>query len=451
MQSALLTPTVEKKNVRPAPPELRILTVVRERQFTRVLRAFVLSGLVFLLLPGTFLGVWNLISISSHHALAGLSPAWLQAHGHAQLFGWLGSFIMGIGFYSVPAGRRVRLTRAWACWGLWLTGVTMRWCTGVYGHYWRVLLPLSALLELSAFLIFFHALRGHRREDVSSSPNSTPAWIHAVLLGTFGFGTALLANAVATFVVALRGVDRAMPATFNQRWLTLVIWGFVVPTVLGFTARWVPVFIGTPGPRERQLRYALWSMVGGIGFATIGWTTAAESILFVAAVLAILGLNLFAVSQRPAKTRGIHPSMPLFIRIAYAWLLIASVLGIFAALLDRHNGYWGSSRHALTVGFLATMVFSIGPRVLPHFSGVKSLFSTRWMFAALLLLNVGCTMRVVAEICAYEYSIVFAWRVLPVSAVTELLAVTVFAANIQLTIALSPSAFVGAGRELAEF
>jgi hypothetical protein len=54
-----------------------------------------------MLLPGTFLGVWNLIGISRLHTLESLSPAWLQAHGQAQLFGWIGSFILGIGFYSL--------------------------------------------------------------------------------------------------------------------------------------------------------------------------------------------------------------------------------------------------------------------------------------------------------------------------------------------------------------
>ena len=52
----------------------------------RMLIAYILTGLLFLLLPGTFLGVWNLISISSRHALDSLSPAWIQAHGHAQIF-----------------------------------------------------------------------------------------------------------------------------------------------------------------------------------------------------------------------------------------------------------------------------------------------------------------------------------------------------------------------------
>jgi hypothetical protein len=74
----------------------------------RLLRTYLLTGLLFLLLPGTFLGVWNLVSISGRHSLAGLSPSWLQAHGHAQIFGWIGTFIIGIGYYSLAKMGRLR-------------------------------------------------------------------------------------------------------------------------------------------------------------------------------------------------------------------------------------------------------------------------------------------------------------------------------------------------------
>jgi uncharacterized protein involved in response to NO len=75
--------------------------------------AYIVTGLFFLLLPGTFLGVWNLISISNRQALDRLSPAWLQAHGHAQIFGWIGTFILGIGFYSLSKmGKRARFAPA---------------------------------------------------------------------------------------------------------------------------------------------------------------------------------------------------------------------------------------------------------------------------------------------------------------------------------------------------
>lgn len=45
----------------------------------RLLRTHLLTGLLFLLLPGTFLGVWNRVSSSGRHSLAGLSPSWLKA------------------------------------------------------------------------------------------------------------------------------------------------------------------------------------------------------------------------------------------------------------------------------------------------------------------------------------------------------------------------------------
>ena len=136
-----------------------------------------------------------------------------------------------------------------------------------------------------------------------------------------------------------------------------------------------------------------------------------------------------------AKIIGVHPSFPVFIRIAYVWLVTAGSLGIWAAFADRHGGIWGASRHALTVGFAATMVFSIGPRILPHFAGIYRIFSTRLMFACLLLLQTGCTLRVSSEPLAYEGIVGAAWKVLPLSGMLELSAVLLFAANLVLTFA----------------
>jgi hypothetical protein len=112
---------------------------------------------------------------------------------------------------------------------------------------------------------------------------------------------------------------------------------------------------------------------------------------------------------------------------------------VWAALADQHGGIWGASRHALTVGFLSVMVFSIGPKMLPAFCGVRGLFSRKLMFWSLATLTLGCALRVGAEIPAYEGFAAFAWRVLPVSAVVELIAVSLFALNLGLTITSRPS------------
>ena len=42
--------------------------IAREQSLARLLMTYIVTGLIFMLLPGTFLGVWNLIKISSREA-----------------------------------------------------------------------------------------------------------------------------------------------------------------------------------------------------------------------------------------------------------------------------------------------------------------------------------------------------------------------------------------------
>jgi hypothetical protein len=107
---------------------------------------YVIAGLLFMLLPGTFLGVWNLISVSSRHSLSSLSASWLQAHGHAQICGWIGTFIIGIGYYSLSKMGQVlpfAISRGWLSWGLWTCGLILRWIANVNLWHWRVCCQLQ--------------------------------------------------------------------------------------------------------------------------------------------------------------------------------------------------------------------------------------------------------------------------------------------------------------------
>ena len=226
----------------------------REASLSRLLMAYISSGLVFMLLPGTFLGVWNLLQISGSESAGFVSPAWLQAHGHAQVFGWIGSFILGIGFYSIPKLRgatKPAFGAAWACWAMWTIGVAMRWAANVYGWQWRLLLPLSGVLELAAFLIFFRAVSQHRPED--SGKNRLDPWIWVVVSASTGLMLVLIANLAACVYLALRGASPALPHILDQRYLVLATWGFLVPFVWGFSTRWMPVFLGLKPVRPRLL------------------------------------------------------------------------------------------------------------------------------------------------------------------------------------------------------
>jgi hypothetical protein len=417
--------------------------VETEIALQKIVAAYVVSGLTFLVLPGTFLGVWNLISISSRHSLGTLSPAWVQAHGHAQIFGWLGTLIIGIGYYSLSKMGGLMpfaASRALASWLFWTWGVALRWIANVTEFDWRLLLPLSALFQLAAFTIFFFTVRRHKQSAPSATRRPIETWMKLVMASTAAFLLALVVNQIETVVLATTAAHPEIPHWLDQRYLFLAGWGFPVLAVWGFNARWLPVFLGLHEPDNRWLMAAMATLLGGLVAAAAGSFAIATLLLFNAGGFAAHALHIFERSHKPAKTGGVSSLFPLFVRISYAWLLIAGALGMYAAFGDTHGGIWGASRHALTVGFLATMVFGIGQRVLPAFCGMRLLFSKRLMGLSLILINIGCALRVFSEIPAYEANLHAAWSLLPVSAITELIAVTLFALNMAITLLLPPPA-----------
>ena len=413
--------------------------IAREQSLSRLLMTYIVTGLIFMLLPGTFLGVWNLIKISSRVAVASIAPAWIQAHGHAQLFGWVGTFILGIGFYSIPKLRKLKpfaLWEGWVCWGLWVVGVTTRWLSNIYPWHWRILMPLSAALELVAFLIFFQAVATHQRSGGVRKP--WVPWIFVVIAATLGLLASLALNLGASIQVALQGTSPAFPHKFDQRYLIVSTWGFLVPMVWGFSSRWLPVFMGLRPLRNPLLLTALGLNTAGVAAGFFEHFTIAGVLLLGGAITAIAAIRFFEPAAKPAKTVNVHESFPIFIRIAYGWLLVAAALGVWAARAGAAPGIWGASRHALTVGFIAAMIFCVGQRILPSFCGMRVLWSPRLMLVMLVLLMTGCTLRVASEILAYQDYAAWAWSVLPVSALIELTAVTLFAINLFVTFLRPP-------------
>src|SRR5215469_8934639 len=305
------------KEFRADPRVVEALRAMREREaaMSRLLMAFIVAGLVFMLFPGTLLGVWNLLQISGRARGASISPSWLQAHGHAQVFGWVGSFLLGIGFYSIPKLRERAtgvIRAAWVCWALWTLGVGIRWAATVYGWKWRVLVPAGGVLEFIAFGIFFVIVSQHKPKD--SSKKTLESWVWVVLSATIGFLFSLGANVFESVQVALRGVDAAFPHNFDQRYLALLGWGFLVPFVWGFSAKWMRVFLGLRPVRPRFLFAAVALEFAGVGCAVAGQFTLATLLLLAATVSSVLAIRIFEPSGQEPKTRGIHKSFPFFVR-----------------------------------------------------------------------------------------------------------------------------------------
>jgi hypothetical protein len=223
----------------------------------------------------------------------------------------------------------------------------------------------------------------------------------------------------------------AIPATSDRILISLAIWAFAFPVVVGYSVKFFPGLLGTAPANGNGLRLAgVLVVVGCIGFSVEEPILAAGATV-VAAALAIWSLRLFGPRSGKPKTSGVYERYPEFARLAYVWLLVAAGLGFGVS----RPGVLGASRHAFTVGFLAILIFSIGPRILPSFLNSRELWSPRVMRASLLVITVGCALRVISEPLAYGGIVAVAWKVLPVSAFAELTAVLLFALNLAMSLA----------------
>jgi len=227
-----------------------------------------------------------------------------------------------------------------------------------------------------------------------------------------------------------------IPHWFSQRFLVLATWG--VPSSLSrdLMAAGCPFFLGLKHPSSRALMSALWIAVCGVAAAIAGYSLGRLCVPDCRLDRSGLCSSHFCSGRKSAGDSR-RPFQFSILRSNFL-CLASGCIGAVPRSVSRRRERWylGASRHALTVGFLAAMIFTIGQRVLPAFCGMRQLFSSKLMFAACLTLNLGCLLRVSSEIPAYEANFAVAWRILPVSAILELLAVSLFAVNLMVTLVL---------------
>ncbi|GEM_PF-173400 len=410
-----------------------------ERRAARALAAFIAAGLAFLALPGTLLGVWNLIEIASHRAANAASVAWIQAHGQAQLLGWVGSFILGISLYALPKFRHRPLRNfglVWTVWVLWTMGVAWRWWVGVSVRGWRVGLVASALMELAAYaltqrILLFSPERIGEGKNSRRKPHDLGSWLGIVGFGALGL--ALTFNLGISIMVALKAATPVYPPRLDRAFLIVALWGFTVPVAWGYSTRFVTIFLGLHPPDHGAACRLGLGIVAIIVCALARWFLLADALILMVTILAIHALRVLRPSVRPPKLAGVYRLYPQFIRLSYAWLLVGAVLGLAADIWGKEAGLGGASRHAVTVGFVATLIFALAPRLLPAFLGGRELYRVKLMAASLWALSMGCLLRVSSEAIAYSAG-GWAWHILPVSAMLELAAVLVFVFNMAITL-----------------
>lgn len=388
-----------------------------------IYRPFFKAGIAAVLTLGAVWGAYLLLRIAraGEFAVAGVQE--VNAHGHAQIFGWVGLFVMGFAYQAFPRFKHSSL--AWprlalATLGMMLTGIIVRSIAQPLAGTWNAAWWLAigaAVLEVVAIGLFATIILTTWRRSGKSLVFydwyivSALAWFvvqaiyEAVYLAAMlsAEGTELV-RLVATWQPALRDVQ---------------IHGFALLMILGVSQRIFHHFYGLPQPSETLSRRVLLVLnaavlgeaMGLVLMRTSGpawgalWYGAALA-LAVATITLVWNWRIFSPTNEADRNLK-------FLRAAYIWLFISLAMlvllpvyqwGLLPALAPESHAvtagfshaYYGAIRHAITVGFVSLMIVGVAAKVVPTLSGLRSQALTS-LWAPFVLINLGCTLRVLGQ------------------------------------------------------
>ena len=398
---------------------------------------FVFGALFVALTAGFGLGIVNLTRIALAQSYYEISGVLKQIHGHAQIFGWVGLFVMGVAFHAIPRMKMqpLRSTRAarW-CLGLMFGGVLLRVVTqpaalhtaGAAG------LLISGAAELAAVGLFVWLLgatvvrSGPKHESYEKFIWASVGWF--AILGLWNFW-------IVTQMFLHRSVG--VPALQDALWIHIAFFGFIANMIFGFSLRVLPHFLGLRESKTwaANVAFVAWNAAIFLRYPVEQLAWAASTLEAVAIVLFVWALGVFARRRTKIDIKGVDNSFGWFIRLGYAWLLVVAWLPFHADLYRLS----ASARHTMAIGFITPLIFGVAYRVLPIFNGVN-LWSNRLMRASFWHLAAGSTLAFsMAFNTVFETTWSYAWS--GIAGYLVFAALIMFAINIGMTLATRAEKF----------
>jgi len=398
---------------------------------------YFLAAIATVVTVGAGWGVWLLFQIAMAGRFTGVSLQDVNAHGQAQIDGWVGLFIMGFALQMFPpvlhaqlAGRRWRFAPL----AMMLAGVVIRSVamSVPMGEGARRLTLTGSALQIAATALFAGMLVLTFRRSLER----VQPWMGFVFLAVACFVAQAAFDGWHTWrtqVAPSREALLAQVATFQAPLRDLQIHGLALCMILAVSQRFFPPFLGLPETSPRR---------GWLGLVAIAAGLLLESTLFVALrltgdhrwgaglylgwILLALGVVLVVWPWRLWRPPTRNARSASFIRLAYAWLGLSLVMLLLLPAYQAVSGlpfshaYYGAIRHAVTVGFVSQMIIGVSTLVVPLIPRTARLQPT------LILLNLGCFLRVSLQV-ASDWT-PGAFRVIGASGMFELLALLFWAA-----------------------
>ncbi len=383
-----------------------------------------------------------------------LQPWWswtVMAHGHAQLFGWMGLFILGVGLFFLPRLRNVKLQRpelagpALLSFALGILLYSLALPALAFAMQGDEISPVSLLLrlvlfgsglsEIAAMLLVAQMLVATMRSAQPLLPGA-PAYpvMPFILLAISSFAAALVANLLLAAGIALGGTSFDA-VSLDTAVIQLMLYGLAIPMAFVFAVRNLPLYLRLAAPPRQRLWHlaaaytlALVLRLAAIAAGALELSTIANWLGGTGAIIASACILLFvwqldllhrrppwtvdrAPNTRPdldylrKPTRKNYPDygefgrFELLIYSAFAWLVLTALMNLVrggSLLLGIPSPIpLDAERHTLTVGFITLLIFGMAVRMLPGFSGKKRIASTRLVLATFILGNLAALFRVV--------------------------------------------------------
>jgi hypothetical protein len=390
-----------------------------------IYRPFFRAGIAVALSLGAVWGAYLLLRISYGQSFSAAGLHEVNAHGHAQIFGWVGLFVMGFAYQAFPRFKHADLALsglAFLSFWLMLTGLVTRSALEPVAAtqawaYWPAV--GGAAIEVIAIILFVAVLAATWR--ASGKPLAFYDWY--IVSALFWFVVqAVYECAYLAATLNATGADLVpLVATWQAPLRDLQIHGFATLMILGVSQRLLHHVYGFPPPAVRLSRVALIILnlavlgeAAGLVFMRLhdrGWAGLwYGSVLALTVAAAALVINWRIFSTRPPETdRSLK-----FVLTAYAWLFVSLAMlvalpayqfGLLrwlapesaAATTGFSHAYYGATRHAITVGFISLMIVGVAAKVVPTLNGVDGASLPR-LWLPFALINAGCTLRVVGQV-----------------------------------------------------
>lgn len=390
-----------------------------ERVEDTIYRRFFVAGIVSILTAGATWGAYILWKIGFAGNFTGSAGAptihEVNAHGHAQIFGWVGLFVMGFAYQAFPRLWHTRLWRpglAIVAFVAMIAGLVLRTVGMTLTGHGACALHLAmagGALEIAAAALFAQQIViTFLRSGARLEP-----YVGFVIAGLAFFviqAFMCVWHTWRTMTAATREDLLWQVATWQAPLRDVQIHGLALILILGVCTRMLPALFNVPKVPERRAWRALGLLVSAVVlevgiFATYRFTGVHWIAAFLMIPWVMMTVGAWMVAGPWKLWRGLRGGdgtadrVAKFIVAAYAWLAVSLVmlllLPVHHALtrIPFSHAYYGAIRHAITVGFVSLMIMGFAAKVVPTLNGLDPR-KLPALWGPFVLINVGCFLRV---------------------------------------------------------